>query len=220
MGTIKYLWIIIVLSIIALMTSTILAESLRVRCGEDIAYYYIWRSLDQVAQQEGWYNVLNSNVIKSSANSWNNVRPDDMFVWPLLKVTGYSYDIIVTVDDLGDNGILGQASYYGSNGQEKILINKYYIIHDYYESSSHMKRIVAHEFGHTLGANDLGSKYYHTLMYQYDNYKSTHINSPTSTDVSVLLDKYDTLCSGGGCLPSDPTCPDLTGYTGGEVNEW
>ncbi len=213
-------WILVwglILITIYLMTP---ANALRVRCGEDIAYYYIWRGLDQVAQQEGWYDILNSDVIKSSANSWNNVRPDDPFVWPLLKVTGYTYDVLVTVDDLGDNDVLGETSYYGNNGNEKIVINKYYITHGHYEDSSHMKRIVAHEFGHTLGASDLDSiDYYYTLMYGSDNYAITHINSPTTTDVNILLDIYDAYCSGtgGGCLPSDPTCPDPTGDLGGEM---
>lgn len=202
--------VLLVLLLVSVSASVVMLPEIsraviRPWCAKDVIKYYIWAGLDRTAYEEGWYDILNSRIIQSAANSWNAVRT----IWPPYKQVAWgSFDVVVTVKDTidGSGSTLGKT--YWDGDVVKVVMDKYELTHNYYIDSGHGKATVAHELGHALGSYDLLN--YNALMYRMDNYTSTHINTPQHYDTISLDNRYEAICHGGGsCLPTDPNCDDI-----------
>lgn len=137
----------------------------------------------------GYYDLLNTQVIESVADAWNNGRETHEGRRAILvRESSNDYNIYVNISHACQE--LG----------------------NYYINSTHVQYVLAHEFGQALGLNDTNIS--ETLMYYEDIYAELGISGPTEWDAIQLnaiiyVKCHD--CSNNGipsCSPDQyPLCP-------------
>ena len=176
--------------------------SAQVWCGRAVnsepLIYRISTTLNYVAYELGVQDMLNNDVVRYAANSWNQAKNSGR-LWPVLEKTVVgSYDVLVSID-YGDDAdsicsndsVLG---YYDSS-EALIAICIPPFEEGYYESAQHVQSTFGHEFGHFLGSGHLSVP---SLMYPTDSYSVFGIYAPNSNDKQNLNDLYEPCYGSGG----------------------
>ena len=187
--------------------------------------YFIWPDLDRYAMDRGYYDLLNTQVIESAADAWNNGRETHEGRRAILvRESSNDHNIYVNIShacqelgytDSHDCPIL--ACFVNTTVLPGILfytivIEELHLIGNYYINSTHVQYVLAYEFGQALGLNDTNVS--ETLMYYEDIYAELGISGPTEWDAIQLnaiiyVKCHD--CSNNGipsCSPDQyPLCP-------------
>ncbi len=202
---ITLLYAVIAICIAIIGASVIMAQPWCSRAENDTPVkYYISTTLSYIVYQNGWNNLLNNDVIRASANSWNNVR-DESDLWPVLENVAWGeWDIYVTLSDTDpcDDTVLGVYD----REEDVLYICQWPFENNYYSSVYHVRFTISHEFGHALGAYHITNTN-KALMYPDDGpYKNYGIYTPQQVDQDHLNNVYETECSssgGGGGIACD-----------------
>lgn len=185
--------------------SSAAAVSAQVWCGRAVngepLIYRIATTINYVAYELGVQDILNNDVVRDAANSWNQLK-NSGGLWPRLEETVVgSSDVLVSIDygydiesPCSNHSNLG----YYDHENALIMICIPPFEEDYYENAQNVQAIFGHEFGHFLGADHL---YVPSLMYPVDSHAVFGIYTPNNNDKQHINELYEPCYGSGGPSP-------------------